>query len=104
MRYGLSGKISTRPGQRDAVIAVLLRDVQELEAIGCDLYLVSVSHERPDVVWVTEVWASKDAHDASLQLPTVKQAIAEAMPMLTGEFEHVELSVVGGLGVPEQRT
>jgi quinol monooxygenase YgiN len=101
MRYGLSGKLITRPGQRDEVVAILLRDVQELEAVGCDLYVISISQDDPDAVWVTEVWASRDTHDASLQLPTVRQAIAEAMPMLTGEFEQVELSVVGGLGVPE---
>jgi hypothetical protein len=35
-----------------------------------------------------------------LQLPGVKQAIAEAMPMLTGEFEQIEFDVVGGLGLP----
>jgi quinol monooxygenase YgiN len=103
MRYGLTGKLTTRPGQRDAVVAILLRDVQDLKAVGCDLYMVSTSQDRPDAVWVTEVWASKEAHDTSLQLPTVKQAIAEAMPLLTGEFEHVELSVVGGLGVPEEK-
>jgi quinol monooxygenase YgiN len=101
MRYGLSGKMKTRPGQRDAVVDLLLRDVGELKAVGCDLYVVSISQEHPDVVWIHEVWATKDAHDASLKLPTVKQAIAEAMPLLTGEFEHVELSVVGGLGVPK---
>lgn len=102
MRYGLFGKLTTRPGQRDAAVAILLRDVDELKALGCDLYMVSSSPDHPDAVWVTEVWASKDAHDASLELPIVKQAIAEAMPLFTGEFESVELSVVGGLGLPEQ--
>ena len=100
MRYGLSGKLVTRPEKRDPVVAIILRDVQELKAVGCDLYVVSVSDDHPDDIWVTEVWSSKEAHDASLQLPSVKQAIAEAMPMLTGEFEQVEFSVVGGLGVP----
>jgi quinol monooxygenase YgiN len=100
MRYSLSGRLVARPGKRDAVVAILLRDVLKLRDVGCDLYVVSVSDDHPDTVWVNEVWGSKEAHDVSLQLPTVKQAIAEAMPMLTGEFEHVELSVVGGLGMP----
>jgi quinol monooxygenase YgiN len=101
MRYGLSGKMVTKPGQRDAVVAILLRDVDEMKAVGCDLYVVSVSKDHPDAIYITEVWVSKEAHGASLKLPSVKQAIAEAMPMLTGEFESVELSVVGGLGVPK---
>ena len=46
-----------------------------------------------------EIWETKAQHDDSLQLPSVKAAIAEAMPMLTGEFTGVELTVVGGLGV-----
>jgi quinol monooxygenase YgiN len=45
------------------------------------------------------VWDSKEHHDASLQLPETKAAIATAMPMLTGELTGQELTVVGGLGV-----
>ncbi|MGH7720126.1 MAG: putative quinol monooxygenase [Gemmatimonadaceae bacterium] len=99
MRYSLFAKLTTRPEQRNAVVTLLLRDVEELRALGCDLYLVNISAAQPDAVWVTEVWSSKEAHQASLQLPAVKEAIAEAMPLLTGEFEGVELSVVGGLGL-----
>jgi quinol monooxygenase YgiN len=100
MRYGLMGSMGVKPGKRDEVIALLLQDVEELRAVGCDLYVVSVSAEHPDKVWVTEVWASREAHRASLALPSVQQAIAEARPLLTGEFEQVELAVVGGLGIP----
>lgn len=101
MRYGRFGSLETRPGKRDAVVSILLRGVDELESVGCDLYLVHVSDERPDTVWVTEVWKTREAHRASLALPSVKEAIAEAMPLLTGKFESVEFSVVGGLGLPE---
>jgi hypothetical protein len=34
-----------------------------------------------------------------LQLPETKAAIAEAMPMLTGEFSGQNVEIVGGLGV-----
>ena len=100
MRYGRFGKLVARPGHRDTIVSLLLRDVDELRSVGCDLYVVHVSPDHPDAVWVTEVWASSEAHRASLGLPTVKQAIAEAMPLLTGEFESTELEVVGGLGLP----
>lgn len=101
LRYGVSGSMGTRPGKRDAVVALLMRDVEALKAVGCDLYVVSVSDDRPDTIFVTEVWKSADAHKASLQLPSVKAAIAEAMPMLSGEFEQTITSVVGGLGLSE---
>lgn len=100
MRYGLSVAMHVKPGQRDAVVEILTRDTAAMPALGCDLYLVGVSDDRPDVVYVTEVWASREAHHASLADPAVKAAIAEAMPMLTGEFHSTEFSVVGGLGVP----
>jgi quinol monooxygenase YgiN len=48
-----------------------------------------------------EVWASRNAHRASLQLPETRQAIAEAMPLLTGEFQSIGLDVIGGLGLPD---
>ncbi|MCI0390732.1 MAG: antibiotic biosynthesis monooxygenase [Acidobacteria bacterium] len=92
--------MTTHPGKRDAVVAILLRDVEELKAVGCDLYIVNLAPNNPDVVWVSEVWTSREAHRASLQLPSVKQAITEARPMLTGEFEQIEVDVVGGLGLP----
>lgn len=99
MRFGLYSKLVAKPGQRDALVAILLAGVDGLRAHGCELYVVNLAVDNPDAVWVTEVWASKDAHRASLQLPETKQAIAEAMPLLTGEFDGIELSVVGGLGV-----
>lgn len=102
MRYGLFVTIHVKPGQRDAVVEILMRDVEAARALGCDLYMVGVSDEKPDVVYVTEVWTSQEAHRASLNDPAVQAAIAEAMPMLTGEFHSTEFSVAGGLGVPDR--
>jgi len=97
--YGYLGSMKTLPGQRDAVIEILLRDVDGLRSAGAILYVVGADGVDPDLIRVTEVWASKEHHHASLQLPEVKAAIAEAMPMLTREFTSHELTVVGGLGV-----
>jgi quinol monooxygenase YgiN len=102
MRYGLTVMMGVREGRRDAVVEILMRDVESARALGCDLYLVGISDERPDAVFVTEVWASREAHRASLQDPAVQAAIAEAMPMLTGEFQQTEMSVVGGLGLADR--
>jgi len=89
----------TRPGHRDEVVRILLSGVDGLREVGCRLYVVSVADSEPDLICVTEVWDSKEAHDASLQLPETKAAIAAAMPMLTGELTGRETTVVGGLGV-----
>ncbi|HEV7823898.1 MAG TPA: putative quinol monooxygenase [Mycobacteriales bacterium] len=99
MAYGYIGSMKTRAGHRDDVVAILLRGVDGLRAAGCHLYVVSVSGDEADTIWVTEVWQTKEHHDASLQLPETRAAIGAAMPMLTGEFTSRELSVVGGLGL-----
>ena len=95
--YAYVGSMRTRPGRRDAVIEILLRSAEGLR--GPDV-TCTCGHlgRRPDAVWVTESWETKKHHDDSLQLPETRAAIAEAMPMLTGEFDGHELTVVGGLG------
>jgi quinol monooxygenase YgiN len=98
MAYGYLGTMRTQPGKRDEVVLTLVSGVDRLTEVGCRLYLVSVSPDDPDCIWVNEVWESKEAHDTSLQLPEVREAIARTMPLLTGEFTSQELSVVGGLG------
>jgi quinol monooxygenase YgiN len=97
--YGYLGTMRTRPGARDDVTAILLSGTDGLRIAGCQLYVVGVSPGDPDLIWVNEVWDSKEAHDASLLLPETKAAIGRAMPMLTGEFTSQELTVIGGLGV-----
>jgi quinol monooxygenase YgiN len=92
-----------KPGHRDDVVATLVSGQEGLKAAGCDLYAVGVSDSDKDgdkdLVWVNEIWVSKEAHDASLQLPEVKATIAKTMPLLTGEFTGQEVDIVGGLGV-----
>ncbi|MDH5821531.1 putative quinol monooxygenase [Luteimonas sp. RD2P54] len=100
-RFGLTGTMRTTPGNRAAVVELLLRDVEALRPAGCHLYVVGLDPDDPDLIRVTEVWDSRQAHRDSLQLPSVRAAIAEAMPMLTGEFTQVEFSAVGGLGLPQ---
>jgi quinol monooxygenase YgiN len=97
--YGYIGSMKTAPGHRADVVAILLGGVDGLRRAGCELYVVSTSDADDVTIWVSEVWQSKEQHDASLQLPDVKLAISQAMPMLTGEFTSQELTVVGGLGV-----
>jgi quinol monooxygenase YgiN len=101
--YGYNGSMKVKPGHRDEVIAILMRGGAYLPAAGCHLYVVGIADDDPDTIWVNEVWESKEHHHASLQLPETQAAIAEAMPMLAGEFTSQELTVVGGLGVPVSR-
>jgi quinol monooxygenase YgiN len=97
--FGYINAIRVRPGHREEVVAILLGGLEGLRQVGCLQYTVAVEPEDEMTIRVTEVWESEDAHEASLQLPGTKEAIARAMPLLTGEFEAVVTEVRGGLGL-----
>lgn len=95
--YGLIGKINVAPGQRDALIAILLEGASGMP--GCLSYVVAQDPTDADAIWITEVWDSQESHMASLSLPTVKQAISRGKPLITGFGERFETSPVGGHGL-----
>jgi len=95
--YGLIGRIDTLPGQRDAVVAALLEGTTSMP--GCLGYVVAEDPARPESIWVTETWDSRQSHAASLELPGVRQAIARARPHIAGFGERIETVPVGGLGL-----
>jgi len=95
MTFANIGHLGTLPGRRDELVAILTRPNPEMADIGCLLYEVGVNDEQPDTVFVAELWESADAHRASLQLPAVQAAIAEAMPLLSGEMGGTRFDVVG---------
>jgi quinol monooxygenase YgiN len=89
--------MTAQPGQRDALIALLLEDVGAMP--GCLSYVVARDPKDDDAIWITEVWSSRDSHRASLELPAVKQAIARAMPLIAGFDAHHETLPAGGHGL-----
>ncbi len=95
MTFANVGTLGVKPGQRDKVIQILTRRNRQLEEAGCLLYEVGASDDRPDAVFVAELWASAEAHSSSLQLESVQAAIAEAMPLLTGLMEGHQFYVNG---------
>ncbi|GAA3207691.1 hypothetical protein GCM10017690_15870 [Microbacterium terregens] len=95
MTFANVGTLGTVPGRRDELVALLTRPRSELAAIGCLLYEVGVSEDEPDVVFVAELWESAEAHQSSLALPSVKAAIAQARPLLSGVMDGLRFEVVG---------
>ncbi len=95
--YGLIGKMKVVPGQRDALIAILLEGVSRMP--GCLSYVVAQEPTDVDAIWITEVWDSQDKHQASLSLPSVQQAISRGRPLITGFGERFETKPVGGHGL-----
>ncbi|HEY4898336.1 MAG TPA: antibiotic biosynthesis monooxygenase [Candidatus Nanopelagicaceae bacterium] len=95
MTFANIGKLGVKSGHRDKVVEILVRSKPELGENGCLLYEVGINDEFDDTVFISELWESSEAHKASLQLPSVKLAIQEAMPFLSGEMSGSQFSVVG---------
>jgi quinol monooxygenase YgiN len=95
MTFANAGTLGAVPGRRDELVAHLTRRGPHLADLGCLLYEVGVDDDEPDTVFVVELWTSAAAHQASLQRPEVQQAIAEARPLLSGEFGGFRFEVVG---------
>lgn len=102
-RYGLVGSFIARAGQRDALAAVLLESAALLRnAPGCELYIVSVSESEPDAVWVSEVWASREDHAASLTREDVRALIGRGRPLIAGMGARFEMVPLGGKGLASE--
>ncbi|MET0281556.1 MAG: putative quinol monooxygenase [Steroidobacteraceae bacterium] len=95
--YGLIGKMKATPGQRDALVAILLEGTQAMP--GCRSYIVARDATDADAIWITEVWDSAANHEASLTLPGVRAAITRARPIIAGFGERFETEPLGGHGL-----
>lgn len=97
-------KFTAQPGGGDELAELLLRAADSLrDTAGCELYVINRAREDPDQVWVTELWLSQEALDASLeQLRTdeAKAQLSQVMALLDASHppERVELEPLGGVG------
>jgi quinol monooxygenase YgiN len=96
--YGLIGKMKAQPGQRDALINLILGGTTQMP--GCLSYIVARDTQDPDAIWVTEVWDSAESHKNSLTLPEVQATIAQARPLIASFEPGTETEPVGGVGLP----
>lgn len=95
--YGIIGELIATDGNRDALIEILLRGTQNMP--GCRLYAISADVDNPNSIWITEIWDTEEAHQASLQVPDVQAAIAQGRPMIAGFGARHIVNPVGGIGV-----
>lgn len=93
--YGLIGQMKAQPGQRDALVTLLIENLGTMP--GCHSYVVALDDTDADALWITEVWDDKASHDASLNLPSVQQTIAKARPLIAGFGFRVETTPIGGV-------
>lgn len=97
--FGLIGKMTAKPGQRDALIALVLEGADTMP--GCISYIVAKDAGNENDIWITEVWEDAESHAASLKLPAVTASISRAMPLIDLEAKGLQQKTVpvGGTGI-----
>jgi len=58
-------------------------------------YVVGEANDVPDVVWVLELWTTRQAHDDAIKAPGVQALVGQAFQIMDGMPEQVELTPVG---------
>jgi quinol monooxygenase YgiN len=95
--YGLIGKMTAAPGKRDELVSILLEGAAGMP--GCLSYIVAKDTSDANAIWITEAWESTASHEASLSLPSVKEAIAKGRPLMAGFSDRVVTTPMGGTGL-----
>ena len=95
--YGLISKVTSIPGQRDALIGMLVAGSASMP--GCLSYVVAKDPDDDSGIWITEAWDSEASHAASLTLPAVKEAIIKGRPLIAGFGQRYVTTPIGGHGL-----
>jgi quinol monooxygenase YgiN len=95
--YGLIGKMVAHAGKRDELGKILIDGIAGMP--GCLSYIVANDPSDANLIWITEAWQSKDAHAASLSLPSVREAIAKGRPLIAAMSSVAETTPLGGHGL-----
>jgi quinol monooxygenase YgiN len=69
------------------------------DAPGCELYVINISADETDTVWVTEVWSDEEASDRALSSELGEVGIGDVLELLAGPPELVDLVPLGGAGL-----
>jgi quinol monooxygenase YgiN len=98
--YGLHVRFRPQPAMADELERILLQAAAGAgDAPECRLYVVGRSPEDSELVWVLEVWSSREAHDAGLNDPNARALRQRAMLLLAGRPQTSELRPSGGKGL-----
>ncbi|WP_169084378.1 putative quinol monooxygenase [Paenibacillus sp. PL91] len=98
-KFTMYGKLIAQPGKREELAQMLLHAAEGLQSNpSCELYIVNVSEDDPDAIWVTELWKDADAHAASLKDEQTIALIQQARPLIAG-VEPLRLKPIGGKGL-----
>lgn len=89
MKFGMQAVITAQVGKGEELADILKEGVEELMANDdCQVYLIQVSVEEPEKVYISELWSNEQAHKSSLTNPVVRAVITRAMPLIASVEAH----------------
>lgn len=92
-------KMIVKRDKRDEVIQLLNKSTKLLHGTpGCIYYLISIT-EEPDVVWVSELWVSREAKEALATSPETAKTMQQLMRLIVSVTERTGMTVVSGFGI-----
>ncbi|WP_331275774.1 putative quinol monooxygenase [Metabacillus sp. B2-18] len=101
-KFSLFGKFVVQEGERDTMVDILLEAAESMKNLDeCEIYLVNISEEEQNSVYVYEVWSNENAHQASLALEATQTLIKRAKPIITGMERISTLRTRGGKGIKQ---
>ncbi len=99
-KYCLFTKFFVSENNREEMVDILLNASRSMEKLEeCEVYVVSVSDEEANVVYVYEVWSNETSHKASLNLAVTQTLIQKAKPLLENVERVNTLQTKGGKGL-----
>ncbi|WP_075643078.1 MULTISPECIES: putative quinol monooxygenase [Exiguobacterium] len=99
-KYCLFTKFFVSENKREEMVDTLLNASRSMEKLEeCEIYVVSVSDEEANVVYVYEVWSNETSHKASLNLAVTQTLIQKAKPLLENVERVNTLQTKGGKGL-----
>lgn len=97
-KFAMFGKLTAVPGKRQELAAMMLSSGDTLSGMeGCIYYIIHEAEEEPDVLWITELWESREAHAASLQNEQVRELIGRCRHLIA-DAGGIKVKPLGGVG------
>ena len=85
--FGLIVKLTSAPGRRRDLIT-LMGGEDSHTIPGCLSFIVAEDATDENTLWITEVWQSQAAHQASLDAPPIKESLTGADTLIVA-FEKI---------------
>ncbi|TQV82642.1 antibiotic biosynthesis monooxygenase [Exilibacterium tricleocarpae] len=99
MDFGMQVVMTATPGNGEELAKIMLKASELVASLkGCKLYIVQLSTSEKDSVLITEIWGSKEDHQASLAVPGIQSLISTARPLISG-MTHQTGKLLGGHGL-----